>query len=76
MAVPLPPLNLSSNPMSSASSYAGADMFGDSPGGYTGAVHFGPEGAAGGASWVSGLVRDLAMGVAVALLAKWLWNKL
>ncbi len=59
------------SPSSAAS--AGADMFGDG-GQWDGSVNIGAGGAPD--SWLSGIVRDLVIGVAVALAAKWAWGKL
>lgn len=47
-------------------------MFGEHGGGYTGQINVGSSGE----SWVSGLVRDFAIGVGVALAARYLWGKL
>ena len=41
-----------------------------------GDVAFGSDGGAGGTTPITGLVRDIAVGVAVALLAKYLWGKI
>lgn len=64
-------LELGIAPSSGAS--AGSDYFGDN-GPWDGSVTMGAGGASD--SWVSGIVRDLAIGVAVALIAKWAWKKL
>lgn len=71
-ATPLPGLELGIAPSSSASSATGLDNLGGFGGAYTGNVSMG----SGADSWVSGIVRDLAVGVAVALAAKWAWGKL
>ena len=69
---PIPGLSLGISPSSSASSATGLDMMGGYGGAMTGAANVGS-----GASdtWVTGIVRDFAMGVAVALAAKWAWGK-
>ena len=71
MAIPIPNLSLGISPQSSAST--GLDMLGSHGGGVTGAINVGS-----GASdtWVTGLVRDFAIGVGVALAAKYIWGKL
>lgn len=69
----IPPLDLSLSTSSSASSSSGLDNFGGHGGGWTGDISIGSGGQD---SWISGLVRDLAIGVAVALAAKYLWGKL
>jgi hypothetical protein len=48
-------------------------MMGGYGGAMTGAANVG-SGATD--TWITGVVRDLAIGVAVALLAKWAWGKL
>lgn len=40
-----------------------------------GGISVGNEGGA-GASWVSGLVRDVTVGLIVAMAAKWAWSKI
>lgn len=68
----LPPLNLSSTPVSSAST--GSDIFDKDFQADFGGVSVGGGGA--GASWVSGLMRDLVVGAATALAVKFLWSKI
>lgn len=65
----VPPLSLSLAPSSSASSATGLDNFGGSGGGWTGDISIGGGGS-------SGLLRDLAIGVAIALAAKYLWGRM
>lgn len=71
-AGPLPGLSLGISPSSSAYADTGLDMVGGYGGSATGSVNLG----AGSDSWLSGVVRDLAIGIAVALAAKWLWGKI
>ena len=54
---------------------SGMKMFGDMGGAATGAINVG-SGAGAGNSWVSGIVRDFAIGIAVALAAKYVWGKI
>lgn len=68
---PLPGLSLGISPSSSASSATGLENFGGYGGAATGSVSLG-----GSETWISGLVRDFAIGVAVALAARWAWGKL
>lgn len=68
---PVPGLSLGISPSSSANAATGLDMMGGFGGAATGGVSMG-----GAESWVSGLIRDFAIGVAVALAAKWAWGKL
>lgn len=70
----IPPLQFSLAPSSSASSGTGLDMFGAHGGGMTGAINVGS--GAGTDTWVTGLVRDLAIGAAVALAARYLWGQI
>lgn len=69
----MPSLGLELGIAPSSAASAGADYMGDA-GPWDGSVNLGGGGAED--SWVSGLVRDLVIGVAVALLAKWAWGKL
>lgn len=69
----MPPLSLGISPSSSASSATGLDLFGANGGAMTGAVNIG-DGAQ--STWITGLVRDFAIGVGVALAAKYLWGRL
>lgn len=75
MAMPQLGLSLGISPISSASADTGMKMFGDAGGPATGAINVG-GGAGAGNSWLSGVVRDFAIGVAVALAAKYAWGKL
>lgn len=70
----VPPLSFALNPSSSASSATGLDMLGGHGGGMTGAVNIGSGGAE--KTWLTGIVRDFAMGIAVALAAKYAWGRL
>lgn len=70
--VPLPSLSLGISPSSAAQSASGLDMFGGLGGSATGNISVG----SGSDSWVSGLVRDFAIGVAVAMAAKWAWGRI
>lgn len=72
-AAPIPGLSLGISPSSAASSSTGLDMIGDHGGGYTGPINVG---AGASDTWITGLVRDFAIGVGVALAAKYLWGKL
>jgi hypothetical protein len=69
----MPGLSLGISPSSSASSATGLDMIGAHGAPTTGSVSMG---GAGQNTWVTGLVRDFAMGIAVALAAKWAWGRL
>lgn len=74
MAVPpVPGLSLGISPSSSAYSATGLKSLGDHGGGWTGAVNIG-SGA--GDTWVTSIVRDLAIMAAVALAAKYIWGRL
>lgn len=73
MAIPIPNLSLGISPTSSSSADGGMKMFGDLGGAATGAINVG-SGA--GDTWLSGVVRDFAIGVAVALAAKYVWGKI
>lgn len=68
----LPPINLTSNPSSSASSNAGSDFFDGGGGAYTGPITFQP----GGGGMLNGLMQQIIVGIIVALAAKYLWGKL
>lgn len=70
MAAPSLGLELGIAPSSGAQT--GADWFSDQPNFTFGGVDFGEDGIS--QTPITGLVRDLAVGVAVALLAKWMWG--
>lgn len=69
----IPPLSFTAAPSSAASSSTGLDNIGGYGGFGMGDISVGSGGSN---SWVTGLVRDLAIGVAVALAAKYLWGKM
>lgn len=72
-AAPIPGLSLGISPSSSAASSTGLKSLGEHGGGWTGAVNIG---AGAGETWVTGIVRDLAIMAAVALAAKYVWGRL
>ncbi|MDS0927303.1 hypothetical protein OD754_10755 [Rhodobacter capsulatus] len=72
-AGPIPGLSLGISPSSSAYADTGLDNFGAHGGGYTGGVNIG-SGA--GDTWITGLVRDLAILVGVVLAARYAWGHL
>lgn len=65
-------LELGIAPSSSAAA-GGGDMWHWQPDMSRGAINFGSDGDG---SMFSGLIRDFAIGLAVALAAKWAWGKM
>lgn len=59
---------------SSGANAGGGDFWSHADQFKLGGVDFGSDSASGGSTPITGLVRDLAVGVAVALIAKWLWG--
>lgn len=72
-AAPIPGLSLGLSPSSSAMADTGLDNLGSHGGGYTGGVNIG---AGAGDTWVTSMVRDLAIMAAVVLAAKYAWGRL
>lgn len=79
-ASPTPPLQLSLNPSSAASS--GDDLFrspfkvqfGNKAAGQGSSASGNPP--AGGNTWISGLVKDVAVGLVVAIAARYAWREI
>ncbi|NOR63026.1 MAG: hypothetical protein GQ535_11115 [Rhodobacteraceae bacterium] len=70
------PLKLSVAPSFASSASQGGDLW-DTGSQFQFGDHIAGDGSGGAAnSPFSGLVRDLAIGVAVSLLAKYAWNKI
>lgn len=68
-----PGLSFSLAPSSSAASATGLDNLGGHGGAMTGGVNIG---AGAGDTWVTNIVRDLAIFAGVALAAKYLWGRI